>query len=201
MRNKNPNSILLLYEGDTEKEFYRRMISNNVPNRRIRISYDNLKGISTNINSKVIAKIKKHLENNPSEDNVNVFLGIDREGDRTNESPIDINHILKTLSPAKQRIAGIIEILATQDLESWLFIDIEGIFNFLRVPRRSRNPRRFQNIESFNHRNLSYLFRQYKRVYSKGHRVEGLLESLDLNKIYEECPDLREGIQRMIDLI
>ncbi len=200
MLKQNPNSILFLYEGDTEGEFYKRLISLVIPERTIRISYDNLKGISTNINNKVISKIKKHLENNQSEHQIYVFLGIDREGNRTIESPIDISYIEENLLPGRDRIGGINEIIATQDLESWLFIDVDGIYRFLRTSRSNRNTRKYSNYEKFNNKDLAKLFRRNKRVYSKGKKIEGFLESLDLEKIYNECDDLKNGLQKILHL-
>jgi hypothetical protein len=197
----NPNSILLLYEGDTEEEFYKSIIAIKIPKRKIRITYDNLKGITTNINRKVLNKVYKHLSNNESEGKINVFVAIDREGDRTNESPLDIPKLKATIAQETNRIAEVIEIIATQDIESWFLIDIEGIYTFLKVPVAHRNTNKFKNTEAFNNRSLSNLFRTHNRVYFKGRRVAGLIDQLDINKIYEDCQDLREGIEKMLSLI
>lgn len=196
----NPNSILLLYEGDTEGEFYRRVIRLRIPDRKIRITYDNLKGITTNINKKVLGKILKHLSNNKHENRINVFVAIDREGDRTIESPLDIAKLMATLAEETNRVAEVIEIIATQDIESWFFIDIEGIYSYLKVPVTQRNPAKYQNTEAFNNRNLSNLFRAYNRVYMKGKSVADFVEHLDMDKIYNECQELREGIEKMLSL-
>jgi hypothetical protein len=197
----NQNSILLLYEGETEEEFYKSLIAIKIPRRKIRISYENLKGITTNINRKVLNKIYKHLSNNGNEDRINVFVAIDREGDRTNESPLDIPKLKATIAKETDRIVEVIEIIATQDIESWFLFDIEGIYTFLKVPLAHRNPSKFKNTEAFNNRSLSNLFRTHKKVYFKGKRVAGLIEHLDINKIYDECQDLREGIEKMLTLI
>ena len=118
MAQKNPHSILLLYEGDTEEEFYKRIIKFKLPVRKIRITYDNLKGITSNINKKVLHKITKHLENNSDEEFINVFVAIDREGDRSNESPLYIDKIKEIISQEYSSIENVIEIIATQDIES-----------------------------------------------------------------------------------
>lgn len=197
----NPNSILLLYEGDTEEEFYKSIIAIKIPKRRIRITYDNLKGITTNINRKVLGKIYKHLSNNENENKINVFIAIDREGDRTNESPLNIPKLIETISKETNRVTEVIEIIATQDLESWFLFDIEGIYTFLKVPTGKRHPNKYSNTESFHNKNLSNLFRSHNKVYMKGKRVAGLIDNLDINKIYDECQDLREGIEKMLILI
>ena len=197
----NPNSILLLYEGDTEEEFYKSIIAIKIPKRKIRITYDNLKGITTNINRKVLNKIYKHLSNNENEEKINVFVAIDREGDRTNDSPLNIPKLKETISKEPNRIAEVIEIIATQDLESWFLIDIDGIYTFLKVPLANRNPNKYKNTEAFNNRSLSNLYRAYNRVYFKGKKVAGLIEHLNINKIYDECQDLKDGIEKMLTLL
>jgi len=197
----NQNSILLLYEGDTEEEFYKNIIVIKIPKRKIRITYDNLKGITTNINRKVLNKIFKHLSNNDNENKINVFVAIDREGDRANDSPLNIPKLKEEISKVTNHVSEVIEIIATQDIESWFFIDIEGIYTFLKVPITRRNPNKYKSIESFNHRNLSNLFRTHNKVYLKGKRAAGLIDQLDINKIYDECQDLRAGIEKMVTLI
>ncbi|MFZ4797433.1 MAG: hypothetical protein ACOYMA_08050 [Bacteroidia bacterium] len=61
MESKNPNSILFLYEGDTEEEFYKKIISKFITPRSIRINYGNLKGIYC-LNDKVKSKIESYPE-------------------------------------------------------------------------------------------------------------------------------------------
>jgi len=98
------------------------------------------------------------------------------------------------------QIKSINEIIATQNLESWFFYDIEGIYNFLRVPRNERNPHKYYNVESTNYRTLSYLFRKYNKIYLKGRSVGVFLKRINIQKIYNSCEDLRVGIERMIKL-
>lgn len=197
----NPKSILLLYEGETEGEFYRRIINLRIPPRTIRISYSNLKGITTNINNKVLGKIFKYLSTNEGEDQIFVFVAVDREGDRSNDSPLDLGRLKKEFSKETVRVADVIEIIATQDIESWFLLDIDSVFNYLRVPQIKRNPGKYSNVESFNNRDLSNLFRQHNRVYLKGRHVGNFLDNLDLHRIYNNSRDLREGIDEMLKLI
>lgn len=200
MENQNPNSILLLYEGDTEQEFYELIFEKFIPSRSIRISYDNLKGISTNINKKVIGKILKHIKNNPDLNAVNVFIAIDREGDRTNDSPLDLDVIINKVNESTDQVSKIHEIIATQGIESWFFIDIDGIYNYLRAPKNRRNPQKYSNYESFDKKKLSQLFRLFGRAYIEGHRCEKFLKKLDLEKIYNNCIDLQSAIEKIINL-
>ena len=56
----NQNSVLFLYEGETEREFYYKLFEANLDARKIRIAKSNLHGI-WNLNKKVKNKIKSFL--------------------------------------------------------------------------------------------------------------------------------------------
>jgi hypothetical protein len=57
---KNPNSILFLYEGETEDDFYKKIFKKYVPKRAIRQNFGNLKGVY-NVTEKVRNKIRVTL--------------------------------------------------------------------------------------------------------------------------------------------
>ena len=200
---KNPNSILLIYEGYTEEEFYYKIFSLQLPKRKIRVSYYNLKGIYS-INLKVRAKLKDFLSDKSKLDqqNIHVLIAHDREGSRETESPLNLELIRDEFSKTKKsRIKSIEEIIATQDLESWFFHDINGIYNFLDVPLNLRNPHKYIETERFNNYNLSSLFLKFGKVYSKrGKSVEGFLDSLDLNLIFDKTPDLKLPFKKLCKL-
>ncbi len=201
MNKKNLNSILFLYEGDTEREFYNSVFENYVNSRNLRISWDNLKGVSTNINKKVLNKIFKHIDTKIDREYVHVFVAVDREGEKNNDSPIDIDYIMKQISSKTERVKSVNEIIATQVIESWFFIDIEGIYNYLRFPKNMRNPNKYVNYEAFSHRELAQLFRNRGKAYMKGHKAEKFISSLNIKKIYNSCDDLKKGINKIISLL
>jgi hypothetical protein len=64
---KKPNSILFLYEGETEDDFYKRIFKKFVPKRAIRHNFGNLKGVY-NVTEKVRNKIKSYLDNKSFQD-------------------------------------------------------------------------------------------------------------------------------------
>ncbi len=195
MTNSNPNSLLILYEGETEAEFYKKIFEENIPARRIRRNYGNLKG-NFSINKKVLDKIKSYLENTQfkSFKNIHVFIAYDRDGPREKETQLDIDYIRESFIHRNSRIKSVNEIIATQDLESWFFHDIEGIYAYLRVPKTKRNYKAFNNVEATNNRILSELFHRYNKHYQKGRRVEGFLNHLDINKIFKKVIELQDTI-------
>ena len=198
-RKYNPKSILFLHEGYTERDFYNKVFDVYLPKRKIRIHKHNLKGIY-NLNKKVKAKISGILEDrsHKEEKEFHVFVALDREGKREEESPLDLEGVRKEFIRKKSRIKSINEIVATQDLESWFFHDIDGIYNFLKVPVNQR-VLKVHNVEKFNNRNLQQLFRKHGQTYQKrGKNVEGFIEELNLEKIYSNAFDLQKGIERML---
>lgn len=130
-------------------------------------------------------------------------MAYDREGDRSQESSLDKTSLIKEFVKCRNaRVSSINEIIATQDLESWLFNDLEGIYKFLKVPKSKRKLNAYPNTESVNNRDLSTLFHRYNNHYQKGSRVEGFLKSLDMDLIYASIEEIQVAfieIKRLID--
>ncbi len=196
----NPNSILFLYEGETELEFYRKIFDLYIPKRKIQIRSKNLEGIRK-INKKVKNAIFSYLDNYSERNKIHVLIAHDREGTRDTPSCFNARLLHQELKNKNiKRIVCIKEIIATQDIESWFFNDIIGIYKFLKVPRSQRNLKSYSNTESTNNRTLARLFYRYNKYYYKGKRVEGFINNLDIEKIYNSTPDLQKGIKYIISL-
>ena len=199
MDETSKKAILFLYEGETEGEFYPRIFKSylDFENRRVRLSSQCLKG-NFNINSKVVNSIYNYIAYLKKKDNINsiyVYVALDRDKREEFMAPIDLTNIRQKVG--SNLVKSIEIIVATQDFESWLFIDAENIYKFLRTPVHLRNSAKYKNYQSFNNKDLSKLFSQNDRQYKKGKKVEGLLNSLNLEKIYENCQDLKNGIESM----
>ncbi|MFZ4797432.1 MAG: DUF4276 family protein [Bacteroidia bacterium] len=126
---------------------------------------------------------------------IHVFIAFDREGPKETETSLDLTELKKIFNRKNSRILSINEIIATQDLESWFFHDLEGIYSFLNVPSVKRNLSAYNNIEATNNRILSDLFHRNKKHYQKGKRASGFIESLDLDKIHKNCEELKNAIE------
>ena len=126
---------------------------------------------------------------------IHVFVAYDREGTRETESQLDINILKKEFMGKESRVSSINEIVATQDLESWFFYDLEGIYKHLRVPKAQRNLTAYNNVEATNNRTLSDLFHRFNKHYQKGKRVHGFISQLDLDKIYDNAIELKSSIK------
>ena len=80
-------------------------------------------------------------------------------------------------------------------IESWFFYDLEGICEFIGVKFTDSIRRTYSNPEKLTHKDLQSLFRKgtKRQHYSKGEK--GFLERLDIEKIYNNCSALKEGIK------
>lgn len=192
----NAHSILFLYEGDTEKEFYNKILTQNLPPRSIRIERGNLHGVYS-LDIKVENKINSYLDSEKYKDckNIHVFVAYDREGIRTKKSALNISLLQKKFITKKSRVKSINEVIATQDLESWFFYDLEGIYRYLRVPVSERNIDKYSNPEKMHNRILSALFHKHNKHYQKGKKAEGFIDYLDLNLIRDSVVELGEFIK------
>lgn len=198
----NPDSLLILYEGETEGEFYKLVFEKYIPSRQIKINYSNLKGVF-NITKKVESRIYSYLQNGSFKNcnKIHVFVAYDREGTRETESLLDIEYLKKEFIHKKSRITSINEIIATQDLESWFFHDLEGIYKFLKVSENQKNFKAYSNIEATNNRILSALFHKFNKHYQKGKRVQGFINQLDIDKIVCKAKELKDAIEVIKSLI
>lgn len=198
----NPKSILFLYEGETEEDFYKKLIGLKLPERRIRRNYGNLHGVY-NITEKVQTKINAYLANPDYNDRqqIHVFVAFDREGERHEPSLLRLEELRREFIFDGSRVKGIHELIATQDLEAWFFHDLAGIYAYLRVPTGQRNMAAYPNPDRLNNRELSQLFRRYKKLYQKGKRAAGFIDALDLELIFNHVPELQSIFGTMNGLL
>ena len=95
-------------------------------------------------------------------------------------------------------VRGVGSIIATQMIESWFFHDLEGIYNFLRVPKSQRKRNAFRPVEKYRGRDLKMLFQAHGKAYAEGERAKHFIESLDIVKIYNGAKALRLGVEAII---
>jgi len=177
-RTKGKHVALLLVEGATEVEFYETLLKAHCARKSKKIR--DLKG-NFNINSHICDKVRKFLDDNPH-DTVDVYVCIDQEkpgGTPYNKAFCEGE--LRKFSRCKK----IESVIADLMIESLFFLDIEGIFEFLNVPKNQRKPTDFQNFRKLRHQDLSRLFKKYGKIYYKGHKCEKFVEALDMKKFIQ----------------
>jgi hypothetical protein len=188
---KKPVSFLLA-EGSTDEIFYNKVKVSHL--RDCRATIRELHGLR-NINAKVIDQIVGYIQAHKDEV-IRVYCCLDRES-RYGEVPgFDIKKVEKYIKDCNlTSVLSIDLITATQQIESWFFYDIEGIYVYLKVPKSKRSLNAFRPPEKCGYRDLQRLFERYGKTYTKGKRAESFINKLDVDKIVCTCKELREGIR------
>ena len=202
-KKSSSKSIIFIHEGYTEIEFYNKVFEIYLPKNNVRMYKYNLKGIGNNLNRRVKAKLDWFLseKTKKAEKEIYVFCAFDREGTREVKPLLNIDKIRKEFLSKKSRIQQIEQIIATQDIESWFFHDLAGIYNFLKVPPKERSFK-IHNVEKTNNKVLAQLMRKYNKIYHKrGQKARGFINSLDINLIYNNSKDLKTGIEKLIKIV
>lgn len=183
---------LLLVEGDTDKIFYDEV--KNFSLSSLRCTIKNLEGLY-NINQKIIDCIENYVVQH-KKDTIRLYCCLDRESRYERVPGFDITIIKKYIKEQKLiNILSIDSIIATQQLESWFFYDIEGIYRFLKVPQSQRNPNAFKPPEKYGYKQLQKLFERNSKTYSKGKRCQSFIKNLNTRKIASNCKELHDGIE------
>jgi hypothetical protein len=190
--------VYIFLEGKTEDVFYKKITEKYL--KSLPKKYKNLK-TGTNINAQIVRNLYHFIEDSSnSEYDLYVYAFIDREGARSDVSEFDASAILKELKKfvKTNAIKEIAAIEAIFMIESWFFHDLEGVCRYINLSYTETLKKNYSNAERFTSSHLSELFKKgkVKRHYKKGE--ESFLNSLDIEKIYNNCSDLREGIQRII---
>lgn len=202
MNKKPKQAILFLYEGDTEGGFYDLLFDKLDLTRKVQLKKKCING-NFNINQKIADKAYEFLKSDKHKHikYLTIIVAYDREDSRDKVTTrTNIPEIKKRLGSS--RVKNIHEIIATQMLESWFFIDIDGIYNFLQLPKNKRTPDKYKDYEKFTSKDLDDLFKQQDKRsrYRKGYSSTELVRSLDLKKIYSKCSDLNIGINKVFSI-
>jgi len=75
-------------------------------------------------------------------------------------------------------------------IESLFFIDINGLYKFLRAKKTLRNPKKYNNFRRLTHKDLSRLFKQFNKTYFKGIRCQNLVSSLHIELIIKHAKEI-----------
>ena len=186
---------LFFVEGDTEEEFYKKEVPRHFHGLRKKLF--NLGG-NFNIHRKILGKTLDFI-NKKSDCTVRIYCCIDRES-RSHNPPLDIEVLRNTFknNPLfKSKVLSADTIIATQMIESWFFYDIEGIYKFLKTPKKDRKTKTYIPPEKFTHIDLSNLFKRYNKTYIKGKKCSFFIDHLDTVKIYNNCQEFKDGLAKV----
>jgi hypothetical protein len=185
--------IVMFTEGETDEEFYKAIINNirgKISSKRFdvdAIEYKCIRGISK-FGSKLLNKFQKEIVPKYSNNDIIVFLCYDTDAfENSQHPPVDRKRLQQQLlqSGAKK----VVHLKAARNIEDFFIQDIDGIFNFLRLNKNKIN---IKNRNDSGLELIKYLFRCANRTYQKGYKLEGFINSLNINLISSKiCIQLR----------
>lgn len=198
--NQQRQKLLYIFlEGKTEDVFYKKITDRYL--KSFPKKYKNLQ-TGTNVNTQIAKHLYHFMENSSnSKYDLYIYAFMDREGARSDTPQFNETAILQALKKQNVKINNIKKLAAIEAIfmiESWFFHDLEGICKYINLTCTSTLKKNYSNAEKFKSNDLSALFRKgkNKKPYKKGD--ESFLNSLDIEKIYNNCSDLRNGIEGII---
>ena len=173
--------LVLFVEGDTEVEFYKRIVSNARQKRidgrlAINIEYKNVKGVGGFKNNALRKFIKEIKPKYGKECEFIVALCRDTDVfEISSNPPIKWDEVERAFT--ENGAHKVIHIEAKHSIEDWFLLDAEGIISFLHLPKKTK-------VSGTNgYDKLKKLFRQADKMYYKGIKSNGMVERLDIDKI------------------
>ncbi len=190
------NGVIIFVEGDTEGEIYnkfRDMLHSMSESGRFPIDkliIRNLKGIGNYKNRAIRVFTKEILSKNPDIE-FDIFLCYDTDVfDFSPNPPVDWDEVENSLKASGAR--SVSHIKARHSIEDWIMHDIEGICNYLKLPENTK-------LNGGNGlKKIEYLFKKANKVYVKGSKIKGLVDSLDIRKIMcNSCSQLKSLCKKL----
>lgn len=175
--------LVLFVEGDTEVEFYKRIISNARQKRvdgrfDINIECKNVRGVGGFKNIALRKFIKEIKPKYSEECEFSVALCRDTDVfEISPKPPIKWDEI--EMAFKENGAHKVIHIEAKQSIEDWFLLDVEGIISFLHLPKKTK-------VSGANgYDKLKKLFKQANKMYYKGMKSNGMVGRLDIDKIVQ----------------
>lgn len=183
--------LIIITEGETDEEFYKKIIDEiKKVNGNTYFNFSEIKHICsksiTKMHKKMLGKFKNVVCCSKYADYEKVVcFCYDNDVFEFNQNP----PINRTKMEKDFIIAGankIIEIVAKNTIEDFFLYDIDGIKKYLKLPKSYKVAKKKNGLET-----LKKMFEDANRVYFKGERVEGLVNSLDKKLILSKiCPQI-----------
>lgn len=178
--------VVIFIEGDTEEEFYKKLIkslrqkSEEVLNR---ILIKNIKGVG-NYKSKVVRIFNKCIKRDYPNYTYEIIFCYDTDAFELISKPlIDWEELITELR--SQGASNVKLVPVRKSIEDWFLYDFEGVCKYLRLPKS------FKSKDYRGLKGLKMLFNKANRVYVKGSGCEDLVQKLDIEKIFPYiCKDI-----------
>ena len=181
--------LVLFVEGDTEVEFYKRVISNARQKRAdgrfdINIECKNVKGVGGFKNIALRKFLKEIKPKYGNECEFCVVLCRDTDVfELSPKPPINWKEVERTFNEIG--VKNIIHIKAEHSIEDWFLADVDGIISFLRLPKKTK----ISGGSGYD--KLKKLFKQANKMYYKGMKGSAMINRLNMDKILQAiCTEL-----------
>ena len=183
--------LIMVTEGQTDEEFYKKVTihTKNKCNCK-RYCFDEIKHMCAygigKMDSKILAKFNFEIcqsEKYKNSEKV-VCLCYDLDVFKVNKKnpPIDREKLKKQLY--NYGADKVIEIIADDMIEDFFLFDIEGIKKYLNLKKKYKLPKKREGLEL-----LKKMFKDGNKIYSKGDKAAGLIDSLDFDLILSHICD------------
>lgn len=175
------NWIVLFVEGETEVEFYKKLIAhirNECQSTSVNIKFEckNVKGIG-GFKKEALRKFLKEIVPKLKKDDI-CTIALCRDTDIFEYSakpPIKWETVRNDFKANGAK--KVIEIKAKHSIEDWFLHDLDGILDFLNLPKGTKASGK-NGCEK-----IKYLYRKANKMYYKGVKSKNLIDHLDMGKI------------------
>ena len=190
--------LVLFVEGDTEVEFYKRVISNARQKRAdgrfdIYIECKNVRGVGGFKNIALRKFIKEIKPKYGKKCEFSVALCRDTDVfELSTTPPVEWDEVEAVFK--ENGAQQVIHIKAKHSIEDWFLIDLDGIISFLHLPKKTK-------VSGGNgYDKLKKLFKQANRMYYKGMKSNGMIERLDIDKIAQNVQTELEPLYKVLGI-
>lgn len=144
-----------------------------------------IKGIAK-FQKKLVNKFSKEIVNKYGKDHdITVFLCYDTDVFEFGvQPPIDRVALEKDLRDSGAK--NVVHIKANRTIEDFFMYDLDGIIKFLNIKKPKKS------IGSAGLQKLEFLFSKANKIYQKGYKCQGFIDSLDMNIIFKNiCNEIK----------
>ena len=187
--------IILFVEGQTEVEFYNKIISyikEQLPNKKFNAKIDciNIEGVC-GFKKEALKKFKKEIQIKYKNHKFIIFCCLDSDVfEGSQQPPINLNKIQKDLKTNGADEVFIIQ--AVHTIEDWFLLDSESILLFLKL-KPTTNINGKNGLEK-----IKNIYKKANKTYLKGGNTKGFIEKLNINKIIQN-KEVKEKLKPLFD--
>ena len=179
--------LVLFVEGDTEVEFYKKVIANARDKRSDRrfdtsIECRNVNGVG-GFKNIALRKFVKEIKPKYDENCIfTVVLCSDTDVfELSQKPPVKWDEVRKDM--IQNGASKVITVKAKHSIEDWFLYDADNIVSFLSLKKGTKI------TGSTGYDKLMRLYRMANKVYYKGMKSNGMVEKLDIDKISESVKE------------